>query len=49
MAYTQRNDLIKHLKEHVGDAIYKCDFEGCTEGFRLKFELKQHYAVHYVN
>ncbi|CAG9806882.1 unnamed protein product [Chironomus riparius] len=49
MAYTQRNDLIKHLREHVGDAIYKCDFEGCTEGFRLKFELKQHYAVHYVN
>ena len=49
MAYTQRNDLVKHLREHVGDAIYRCNFEGCNEGFRLKFELKQHYAVHYVN
>lgn len=49
VAFTQKNELVKHLRIHVGDNIYMCEFEGCTAGFRLKIELKQHYAVHYVN
>lgn len=46
-SYAQKNDLVKHLKIHVGDAIYNCTFDGCNAGFRLRAELKKHYAVHY--
>jgi KRAB domain-containing zinc finger protein len=48
MAYAQKNDLIKHMKIHVGDDIYRCTIDGCLEGFRLQADLKRHYAVHYL-
>ncbi|CAG9811826.1 unnamed protein product [Chironomus riparius] len=45
-AYTSKGDLIKHLqKNHVGDSIYHC--EHCSESFRFKIQLREHYKVHY--
>lgn len=39
-------DLVKHLqKNHVGDSIYHC--EHCTESFRFKIQLREHYKIHY--
>lgn len=46
-AYTLKSDLVKHLqKNHLGNAIYRCTFIDCTEAFRLKVELSEHYRDH---
>ena len=49
MAYSQKNDLLKHMQRlHVGDALYNCTVvENCTAAFRLKSELVDHYKIHY--
>jgi uncharacterized Zn-finger protein len=38
---------VKHIGKAHGDTIYKC--EQCSEGFRFKNDLRDHYRVHYVN
>jgi hypothetical protein len=29
--------------------VYKCEYQGCFAGFRLKTELRDHYKVHYLD
>lgn len=43
--YGDVGDLKSHLRKHLGDNIYQCD--RCDASFRLKKELKRHYAVHF--
>jgi uncharacterized Zn-finger protein len=44
--YTQSNDLMKHLKVHLGPNVYRCDFEGCQEAFAKFYEMKKHKLSH---
>lgn len=47
-SYASKGDLAKHLTKVHKDSVYKCDHPGCTEGFRLKNDLRDHYKVHYI-
>lgn len=46
-AFAQSNDLVKHLRSHVGTNTYQC--AECELAFRLQSELKEHIKIHYVN
>jgi uncharacterized Zn-finger protein len=46
-SYAQSNDLVKHMRIHVGQNTYKCEFENCTAAFRLHGSLKEHLLLHY--
>lgn len=46
-SYKYSGDLNKHLKIHLGDKIYECKEEGCSERFRLPIELTKHSFKHY--
>lgn len=46
-AYTQSNDLIKHLRTHLGPNVYKCDIDDCSEAFPKFTELKNHKVEHF--
>uniref|UniRef100_A0A182M8R9 Protein krueppel n=1 Tax=Anopheles culicifacies TaxID=139723 RepID=A0A182M8R9_9DIPT len=39
------NDMVKHMKIHVGNNPYQCD--RCDESFRLLSDLRNHYKAHY--
>lgn len=45
-AFSQSNDLNKHLLTHYGENIYRCEFAGCKMGFRLRTELRIHEGDH---
>lgn len=47
-AYAQKNDLNKHLRTHVGENTYFCDYAGCEETFRVLSEMRIHQGVHYI-
>lgn len=44
-AFSQSNDLVKHLRSHVGNNTYQCDI--CPMAFRLYNELKKHKLEHF--
>ena len=44
-SYTQRNDLVVHLRKHHGPKVYKCEF--CDEAFEKLNELKIHKIIHF--
>lgn len=46
-AYSQSNDLVKHLRTHLGPNIYRCDIDDCTESFAKFNQLKNHKMIHY--
>lgn len=45
-AFAQSNDLVKHLRSHVGTNTYQCD--QCSIAFRLQSELREHAKSHYI-
>jgi hypothetical protein len=47
-SYASKGDLAKHLTKIHRDAVYKCSHSGCSAGFRLKNELRDHYKIHYI-
>lgn len=44
-SYRYKGDLIKHMKTHLGDDIYRCDV--CGQGFQYHADLKLHTFEHY--
>lgn len=46
-AYSQSNDLLKHLKIHKGNDLYSCKI--CSAAFPKQGELKKHVMEHYQN
>ena len=47
-SYTQSNDLVKHLRTHLGPNVYKCDINDCSEAFPKFTELKNHKMIHFA-
>lgn len=48
-SYASKGDLAKHLTKTHGDMVYKCEHPGCSAGFRLKNDLRDHYKVHFLD
>lgn len=48
-SYASKGDLAKHLTKTHGDAVYKCEQAGCSAGFRLKNDLRDHYKIHFID
>lgn len=48
-AYSQSNDLMKHLRTHLGPNVYKCDIGDCLEAFTTFSKLRNHKQIHYNN
>ncbi|CRK94997.1 CLUMA_CG008483, isoform A [Clunio marinus] len=46
-SYASKGDLAKHLTKIHDAKVYECEFSGCSQGFRLKSELRDHYKIHY--
>lgn len=44
-AFAQSNDLVKHLRSHVGVNTYQCVI--CPQSFRLYNELREHGKIHF--
>lgn len=42
VAYAQKNDLVKHLRIHVGENTYMCD--NCDMKFRYYLDWRKHRA-----
>lgn len=43
--YKYKSDLIKHLRTHLGEEVYKC--EECPRRFKFSIELRKHSYEHY--
>lgn len=43
--FAQSNDLVKHLRSHVGENTYQC--QNCPRAFRLHSELREHSKTHF--
>lgn len=45
-AFAQSNDLVKHLRSHIGENTYQCS--QCPKAFRLYSELREHGKTHFL-
>ena len=40
--FARKDDLLRHMRRHVGDRPHKCKYQGCNKAFITKYDLRRH-------